>query len=98
MDDLRDSLSKQKKDIEHRPKESKREADTTGTDGRGERADSSASLPRPEPHVLTGGDREREGNEPNADDENVGPSTVPDEGTLDLKSTTSASAKTLLCG
>jgi hypothetical protein len=98
MDDLRDSFSRLKKGIKHKIKGSKRKADKTGTDGRGERADSSASLPRPEPHVVTGGGREREGNEPNVDDKSVGPSAAPDENKSDWKSTASASAKLVLRG
>ena len=48
--------------------------------------------------VVTGGDREREGNEPNADDKSVGPSAAPNENKSDRKSTASASAKLLLRG
>ena len=73
---------------------SKRKADKTGTDGRGE---PSGSLPRPRPPAATSGDHEREGSEPNADDERVEPSAAPDENKSDW-STASASAKLLLRG
>ena len=94
MDDIRGSLSKLKKDIKHRLTGSKRKADKTQAVGRGERDDSSGSLPQPEPHVVAGSGREREGNETNADDE----SAAVDENRPGWKLTASASAKLLLRG
>ena len=94
MDDIRGSLSKLKKDIKHRFAGSKRKADKTHAAGRGERDDSSGSLPQPEPHVVAGSGREREANEANADDE----SPAVDENRPGWKSTASASAKLLLRG
>ena len=102
MDNLRESFSGMKKGIKRRLKGSKRKADKTGTDGRGETvADPSGSLPRPgPPAVVTGGDREQKGNEPdpNAGHERAEPSAPPDEKKSDWKSTASASAKLLLRG
>ena len=98
MDDIRGSLTKLKKDIKHRFAGSKRKADKTQAAGRGERDDLSGSLPQPEPHVVVGGGREREGNETNASDENVGPGATVDENGPGWKSTASASAKLLLRG
>ena len=94
MDDIRGSLSKLKKDIKHRFSGSKRKADKTRAVERGERDDSSGSLPQPEPHVVVGSGRERERNETNADDE----SAAVDENRPGWKSTASASAKLLLRG
>ena len=94
MDDIRGSLSKLKKDIKHRFVGSKRKADKARAVERGERDDSSGSLPQPEPHVVAGSGREREGNETNADDE----SAAVDENRPGWKSTASASAKLLLRG
>ena len=98
MDDLRNSFSRLKKGFKHRLTGSKRKADKPGVGGSGERIGPSGPLPQPEPAVLTGGDRELEGNESNADDENVGSSVAPDENKSDWKSTASASAKLLLRG
>ena len=97
MDDLWESFSKMKKDIKHRLKGSKRKADKTGTDGRGEKPDSSGSLTRPEPHVVTGGHDREEGGL-NAEDKGVQPSATADENKSDWKSTASASAKLVLRG
>ena len=98
MDDIRDSFSKFKKDIKHRFGGSKHKADKKkATGGRGERADPSGSLPRPEPHIVTTGDREQAGNKSNAD-KSVGPSAAADENKSDWRSTASASAKLLLRG
>ena len=98
MDDLRDSFSRLKKGIKHRLPGSKRKADKPGASGGGERVGASSSLSRPVTPLATGGDPERKGDEPNADDENVEPSATPDENRLDWKSTASASAKLLLRG
>jgi len=98
MDDLRGSFSRLKKDIKHRFKKSGQKVDKPGVDGHGERVASSGSLPRPDPRVLTGGGREREGDGPNADDEGVGPSAAADNSRSEWKSTASASAKLLLRG
>ena len=67
MDDIRDSFSRGKKKIKHRLTGRKRKPDGKGPDTRGERVDPSDSLPRPEPHVVTGGGQDRGGNETNAD-------------------------------
>lgn len=98
MDDLRVSLSKLKKGVKHRLTGRKRKADKTETDGRDETADPSGSLPRPEPHVVTGGGYEREGSGSNAEVKNVQPSTAADESKPGWKSTAPASAKLLLRG
>ena len=92
MDDIRESLSKMKKDFKHRLTGKKRKADKSRAGGRDNVA-SSGSLP---PQSVTGGDREREGNEPGADDEGVGSSTAADES--DWTTAASASAKLLLRG
>ena len=98
MDDLRDSFSSLKKGIKRRIKGSKRKADNPETGGSGERIGPSGPPPRPGPAVVAGGGSEREGNEPNADDERVELSTAPDENKRDWTSTASASAKLLLRG
>ena len=98
MDDIRGSLSKLKKGIKLRFAGSKRKADKTQAVGREERGDSSGSLPQPEPRVVVGSGREREGNETNAGDKSVGPGATVDENRPGWKSTTSASAKLLLRG
>jgi len=101
MVNLRESFSRMKRGIKRRLKGGKRKADKTGADGRGETiAGPSGSLPRPGSPAVTGGDREREENEPdpNADHENAEPSVPPDEKKSDWKSTASASAKLLLRG
>ena len=73
---MRKSLSKLKKDIKHRLTGSKRNVDKSGAGGRGERVDASGSLPRPEPPVVTGGNREQEGNGSNPDNETAEPSAA----------------------
>jgi len=98
MDDLRDPFSRMKKGIKHRLTENKRKADKPGTSGSAERVGPSGSLSRPGTPVVTGGDLEREGSEPSADDESVELSAAPDENKSDWKSTASASAKLLLRG
>ena len=96
MDDIRESFSKLKKDIKYRLKRGKPKTGETQTDGHGERVDSSSSLLQPPSHVVAGGNREREGDESNVDDESVGPSAATDENKSDPKSTASASAKLIL--
>ena len=98
MDDLRESFSRMKKGIKHRLTGSKRKADKPGAGRSEERIGPSGPLPRPGTPVVAGGDREPEGDEPNADDESVEPIAAPDENKLDWKSTASASAKLLLRG
>jgi len=98
MDDIRESLSRMKKDIKYRLTGSKRKVEKPGAGGSGERVDPSGPLSRPGTPVVAGSDREQEGNELNADDENVEPSAVPDENKSDWKSTASASAKLVLRG
>ena len=80
MDDIRGSLSRMKKGIEHRPTGKKRDADKARADGHGVGADSSGSPP---PQAVTSGDRELEGNEPNAGDGSVGPGAAVDESESD---------------
>ena len=98
MDDLRDSFSKLKKGIKRRLRGRKRKTDNPGASGSEGMIGPSSSLPRPESPVTTGSDLEREGDESDADDEDVGPSVVPDEKKSDRKSTAFASAKLLLRG
>ena len=98
MDDLRDSFSRLKKGIKHRLSRRKLKADKPGAGGSGERVGASSSPFRPGTPLATGGDRERQGNEPNADGQNVEPNAAPDENKSDWKSTASASAKLLLRG
>ena len=85
MDDIRESLSKMKKDIKHRLTGKKRKADKPGAGGCGVGVESSGSPPR-----------EREENEPDVGDESFGPSIAVDE--PDWTITASASAKLLLRG
>ena len=98
MDDMRASLSRVKKGIKHRFTDSKRKTDKARADGRAEGADSSGSLPQPEPRIVTAGGRKRKRNEANVDDETVGPSATADGNRPGWKSTASASAKLLLRG
>jgi len=95
MDDLRDSFSSLKKGIKRRIKGKKGKADDLGAGGSGETIGPSGPPPRPRPAVATSGGREQEGDEPNAGDERVEPSTAPDENKPDWKS---GSAKMLLRG
>ena len=98
MDDIRESFSRLKKGVKHRLTGRKRKADKTGDGGLGGRVDPLGSIPRPEPHVVTGSGREPEQDESNADDGNAGPSAVADEKKSGWTSTTSASAKLVLRG
>ena len=70
------SFSKLKKNIKHRFARTKRNVDRPGAGGRGERVDAPGSLPRPEPPVVTGGNRKQEGNGSNAENETVEPSAA----------------------
>ena len=95
MDDIRGSLSKIKRHIEHRLTGKKRKAEKARAGEHGEGVESSGSLP---PRSVTSGDREREGNESGADDESVGPSAAGGGSESDWTTTASASAKLLLRG
>ena len=97
MDNVRGSLFRLKKGIKHRLTGSKRKMDETRAGGHGGRVEPSGSLPRPEPHIVAGGDLQREGDEFSADDESVRPNAVV-ESKSDWKSTASASAKLVLRG
>ena len=92
MDDIRESLSKMKKDIKHRLTGKKRKEDKAQAGGHGAGVESSGSLP---PRVTSGA-REQEENEPGSDGENLGPGDAADES--DWTTTASASAKLLLRG
>ena len=59
--DMRGSFSRLKKKLKHPLAKSKRKQDRTEEDASGERVDATGSLPRPEPHVVTGGNRDQEG-------------------------------------
>jgi len=67
MDDIRETFSRLKGKLKHPLRGSKRRPDRTGTDARGERAGSSASLPQPEPHVVAGGAHDQGGDGVNTD-------------------------------
>ena len=95
MDDIRGSLSKMKKHIKHRLAGNKRKAEKARAGGHGEGVDSSGSIPA---QPVTSGDCEREGGEPGADDEDLGPSAAGGESESDWTTTASASAKLLLRG
>ena len=90
MDDIRNSLSKFKKGFEHRVGGKKREPDRARDTTAGERANSSASLLRPDPHIAVSG-RDGEGSRISADmsqahsrDPSTYPEPVPaDEGRVD---------------
>ena len=94
MDNVQDSLSGLKRDVNHLLERNKRKAGKTWPDGRGERRPTA----RPGSQVVMDGDRELEGNGPNMDVESPGPSVAPDENKSHWKSTVSASAKLLLRG
>jgi hypothetical protein len=59
--DMRGSFSRLRKKLKHPLAKSKRKQDRTEADASGERVDATGSLPRPEPHAVTGGDRDQEG-------------------------------------
>ena len=96
MADLRDSVSRFKKDIKHRFGRNKRKGNKPGTGGREENVGSSGSFPQPEPLVSTGGGREGEGEGSSTGNENVGASAAVDENGPGWKSTASSSAKLVL--
>ena len=96
MDDLRDRISRFKKDVKHRLGGSNCRGDKPGPGGREESVGSSTSFPQPEPRVSTGGDREQAGGGPSAENENVGASAAVDENRPDWRSTASSSAKLVL--
>jgi len=60
MGNIQSSLSKTKKKVKQRLPGRKRKPDGTGSDPGEGRADSTSSLPRPEPHVVAGESRNRE--------------------------------------
>ena len=84
-----------KKDIKYRLTGKKPKAEKARAGGHGEGVESSGSLPS---QSVTGGGREREGDEPGADDESVGPTAAADESASDWTTTATASAKLLLRG
>ena len=98
MDDLRDGISKFRKNIEHRLGGSKPKGDKSGlgSGGREESLGSSTSFPQPESRVSTGGGPEQAGDGPSAEKENVGASAVTDENRPGWGSTASSSAKLVL--
>ena len=98
MDDVRQSFSRLKKGVKHRLTGRKRKADAAQAGGLGERVDPSGSLSQPEPHVVTGSDREQEGDGSGVGNRSVGPSVAANENKSDWKSTVSASAKLVLRG
>ena len=55
MDNIRNSVSRLKKDLKHRLRGKKDKSDRSGANAAGERIDSSGSLPQPEPRVAAGG-------------------------------------------
>ena len=93
MGDVRDSLSKIKKDIKHRFERIKRKGNKLGGGGREGSVGPSRSLPQLEPRVSTGDDREQGGDGPDTENENAGVSAV---NRPDWKSTASSSAKLVL--
>ena len=95
MDDLRDSFSKFKKGVKYRLGRSKSKADKPRLGDRDESVGSPSSVP-PEPHVSTGGGREKEGGGPNIENESVGGGDVADENRPDWKATASSSARLVL--
>jgi hypothetical protein len=60
MSDIRDSFSKLKKKLKRPLKGSSRRPETVEADDVGEGVDSTSSLPRPEPHIVAGGDDDPE--------------------------------------
>ena len=98
MDDLRDSLSRFKKDIKRRLGRDERKVGDLGPEGREEGVGSSSSFPRPGPPPSTGDGSEREGDGPNSGNKNVGGSVAADENGQDWKTTASSSAKLILRG
>ena len=95
MDDLRDGISKFKKDIEHRLGRSKRKADEAGLGGREESVGSSTAFPQPGSRISTSGGREQARSGPSVENEHVGASAAVDENRPDWGSTGSSSALVL---
>ena len=96
MDDLRDSLSKFRKDFKHRFGGRKPKEDKLGASGCEESVGPSSLLPQPEPHVLMGGGREKEKEGPNVEEESIRAVFAADKSRLDWKYTVSPSAKLVL--
>jgi len=69
MDDMRDSLSKMKKRVKQRLTGRKRKPDETGANPSGGAADSTTSLPPPDPQVVADESLDRGGDGPNASEE-----------------------------
>ena len=97
MDNLRNSLSKFKKDVKHQLRGRNPKGDKPGPGGREESVGSSGSFPQPESRVSMGGGR-KQGERPNVENENVGASAAADTDRPDWKSTVSSSAKLVLRG
>ena len=55
MDNIRNSVSRLKKDLKHRLRGRRDKSDRSGANAAGERLGSSVSLPQPEPRVAAGG-------------------------------------------
>lgn len=66
MDDILDSLSKKRKDLERRLRGKRHKPDRTGANTAGENAGLSGSFLQPEPRVVAGG-HDREGKRANID-------------------------------
>ena len=96
MDELRDGVSRFKKDIENRFGRNKRKTDEPGPGGREKSVRLSSSFPQSESRVSTGGGREQEGGGPNIENENVRASSAADENRPDWRSPASSSAKLVL--
>ena len=84
-----------KKDIKYHMTGKKRKAQKAQASGLGVGVEPSGSIP---PQSVTSGDREREGDERNSDDESIGPSAAADESESGWKTTATASAKLVLRG
>ena len=67
MDDIRGSFSRLKKKLKSPLKGSARKLERTRSDAAEERVGQTSSLLRPEPHVVVGGDDDREGKGADAD-------------------------------
>ena len=92
MDELREGLSRFKKDIEHRLGRSIHKPDKPELGDRDESVGPPSPVSQPGPHISTGGSREQ-GGVPNIENENVRGSDVVDENRPDWKSAASSSAK-----
>ena len=87
MDDIRHSLSKTKKKLEQRLTGRKPKQDGTGANPGGERADSTSSLPQPEPPIVVDESHDQEGDGANtagepvfSTDQSPQPESVPARG------------------